>query len=290
MAYDNICKYLAERFPEQFARWLMGEVALPVQLLPTELSEEPMRADSVILLGLQQGILHLEFQTDPDPEIPFRMADYRLRLYRKYPQLSVRQVVIYLRKTRSQRVFQTSFRLERLSHEFEVVRLWECNLPARVDWPALLPFRVLSQVEDPGETLREVVAELERLPESSEQRELAAATAVLAGLALDRGLIRQIMRSLDMRESVIYQEWRAEALREGLEAGRKEGLQLGLQQGLQHGEATLVLRLLRRKLGSLDPALENQIWALPPSQLEALGEALLDFHSVEDLTAWLARR
>lgn len=97
-----------------------------------------------------------------------------------------------------------------------------------------------------------------------------------------------------MRESVIYQEWRAEALPEGLEAGRKEGLQLGLQQGLQqglqHGEATLVLRLLRRKLGSLDPALENRIWALPPSQLEALGEALLDFNSVEDLTAWLARR
>ncbi|MFS8886003.1 DUF4351 domain-containing protein [Synechococcus sp. H70.2] len=93
-----------------------------------------------------------------------------------------------------------------------------------------------------------------------------------------------------MRSLGIYQEWRAEALREGLEAGRKEGLQLGLQQGLQHGEATLVLQLLRRKLGSLDPALENQIWALPPSQLEALGEALLDFHSVEDLTAWLARR
>jgi predicted transposase YdaD len=101
-----------------------------------------------------------------------------------------------------------------------------------------------------------------------------------------------------MRESVIYQEWRAEALREGLEEGRKEGrreglqlgLQQGLQQGLQHGEATLVLRLLRRKLGSLDPALENKIWALSTSQLEALGEALLDFNSLEDLTAWLARQ
>jgi len=194
MAYDNVCKYLAERFPEQFAAWLVREVAAPVQMLPTELSEEPIRADFVILLGLQQSILHLEFQTDPDPEIPFRMADYRLRLYRKYPQLPVRQVVIYLRKTRSERVFQTFFRLERLSHEFEVIRLWECNLPAgavRVSgaehvWQALLPFRVLSQVEDPAETLRGVVSELERLPDLNERRELAAATAVLAGLALDR--------------------------------------------------------------------------------------------------------
>jgi predicted transposase YdaD len=144
---------------------------------------------------------------------------------------------IDLRKTGSERVFQTSFRLERLSHEFDVVRLWECDLRAGADRQALLPFRVLSQVEDPAETLREVVSELESLADPSERRELAAATAVLAGLALDRGLIRQIMRSLDMRESVIYQEWRAEALREGLEEGRKEGrregLQLGLQQGLQ---------------------------------------------------------
>ncbi len=44
-----------------------------------------------------------------------------------------------------------------------------------------------------------------------------------------------------MRESVIYQEWRSGTLREGLEEGRKEALQQGLQ-------------LLRRKLGSLDPA------------------------------------
>jgi len=96
---------------------------------------------------------------------------------------------IDLRKTGSERVFQTSFRLERLSHEFDVVRLWECDLRAGADRQALLPFRVLSQVEDPAETLREVVSELESLADPSERRELAAATAVLAGLALDRGLI-----------------------------------------------------------------------------------------------------
>ncbi|WP_244349745.1 hypothetical protein [Thermostichus vulcanus] len=106
MAYDNVCKYLVERFPEQFVQWLLGEVSVPVQLQPTELLEEPIRVDSLILLGLQQQILHLEFQTNPDPGIPFRMADYRLRLYRKHPELSVRQVVIYLRKTGSERVYE----------------------------------------------------------------------------------------------------------------------------------------------------------------------------------------
>ncbi|MEN9203783.1 MAG: Rpn family recombination-promoting nuclease/putative transposase [Thermostichus sp. DG_1_6_bins_120] len=279
MAYDNVCKYLAERFPEQFVQWLLGETVVPVQLQPTELSDDPIRADSLILLGWQQQILHLEFQTDPETSIPFRMVDYRLRLYRKYPELSVRQIVIYLRKTNSERVYQNSFRLERLSHEFDVLRLWEHPLRVGSDLQGLLPFRVLSQVDDPAETLREVVRELDAIPDRQNKRELAAATAVLAGLALDRGLIQQIMRSLDMKESVIYQEWRAEALR--------EGLQQGIQQGIQQGEATLVLRMLQRKLGELPTTVEAQIRTLPAQQLESLGEALLEFGSLEDLNQWL---
>ncbi len=83
-----------------------------------------------------------------------------------------------------------------------------------------------------------------------------------------------------MKESVIYQEWRAEALQEGLEEGRK--------QGIQEGEATLVLRILQRKLAAVPAAVAEEIRSLPPQRLEALGEALLEFQSLEDLTAWLA--
>ncbi len=70
MAYDNVCKYLVEWFPESFARWLLGSPVSLAQLQPTELSTEPIRADSLILLRAQNLILHLEFQTDPDPDIP----------------------------------------------------------------------------------------------------------------------------------------------------------------------------------------------------------------------------
>ncbi|WP_448286383.1 hypothetical protein [Phormidesmis priestleyi] len=42
-----------------------------------------------------------EFQTEPKPDIPFRMTDYRLRVYRRFPQKQMRQVVIYLQETAS---------------------------------------------------------------------------------------------------------------------------------------------------------------------------------------------
>lgn len=84
--YDNVCKFLAENYSRDFAQWLLGESIELTQLSPSELMVEPIRADALILLESQDTVLHLEFQTQPDPEIPFRMVDYRLRIYRRYPQ------------------------------------------------------------------------------------------------------------------------------------------------------------------------------------------------------------
>jgi predicted transposase YdaD len=73
-----------------------------------------------------------------------------------------------------------------------------------------------------------------------------------------------------MRESVIYQDI----------------LQQGLQQGLQQ-EANLVLRQLHRRFGSLGVEIESTVQNLAIAQLEDLGEALLDFSDISDLTNWL---
>ena len=97
--YDNVCKFLAENYSRDFAQWLLGEPLSFTQLSPSELSLEPIRADALILLESDQIILHLEFQTDPDPKMSFRMLDYRTRVYRRFPKKTMRQVVIYLKET-----------------------------------------------------------------------------------------------------------------------------------------------------------------------------------------------
>lgn len=65
--YDNVCKFLAETFATDLATWLLGEPILLTQLSPSELSLEPIRADTLILLESEQMVLHVEFQTEPDP-------------------------------------------------------------------------------------------------------------------------------------------------------------------------------------------------------------------------------
>ncbi|WAN69880.1 DUF4351 domain-containing protein [Moorena producens JHB] len=70
-----------------------------------------------------------------------------------------------------------------------------------------------------------------------------------------------------MEQSVIYQDIKDE--------------------GRQEGEQSLILRLLLRRLGEVSPEMRTQVQALSLAQLEALGEALLDFTKPEDLDEWM---
>jgi predicted transposase/invertase (TIGR01784 family) len=275
MTFNNTCKFLAENFSIDLATWLLG---IPIELTkvePTELSVEPIRADSIILLESQELLAHIEFQTDPDPDIGFRMADYRLRGHCRDPSKPMRQFVVYLRPTQSERVYQTRFEISGLQSWFEVVRLWEQPSEFFLAVPGSLPFAVLSQTQDPVETLREVAQRVEQIEDKRTQSNLAAATAILAGLLLDKVLIHQILRRDIMRESVIYQEIEAEAEAKGEARGEAiEGLKF-------------VLRLLTRRFGEVGPETEAQIRSLSLSQLEDLGEAILDFAQPVDLQEWL---
>jgi len=59
------------------------------------------------------------------------------------------------------------------------------------------------------------------------------------------------------------------------------------EEGRQQEAANLVLRLLLRRFGELSEPLRKRISSLPLSVKEDLGEALLDFSSLDDLLAWL---
>jgi predicted transposase YdaD len=59
------------------------------------------------------------------------------------------------------------------------------------------------------------------------------------------------------------------------------------QSILQEEALTMVRRQLNRKVGALPDDLQAQIQRLAVTQLEELGEALLDFSELADLVNWL---
>ncbi len=196
------------------------------------------------------------------------MADYRLRVYRKYPNKDMRQIVIYLKETTSDLVQENSFTISGMRHEFKVIRLWEQDYSDLLQFPGLLPLAVLGRSDNRTQTLREISSVISTIEDRRHQSNIAAATSILAGLVLEKDVVRGILREEIVRESVIYQDIKAEGIREG--------------------EVSLVLRQLKRRIGEVTPEDESRITGLSVEQLEALGEALLDFSSSDDLTAWLA--
>ena len=273
--FDNVSKFLVEQYSADFASWLVGEPIALTELSPSELSLEPIRADALILLQSADVVLHCEFQTDPDSTMPFRMADYALRVFRRFPQKRLVQVVIYLRPTDSELVQQNTFTANRLRHEFQVVRLWEQPTEVFFQRPGLLPYAVLSQTRDRSSVLREVAEAIDALQGRQQQSTLAAATGILAGLVLDKQMIRRLLRRELMQESVIYQELRKEAREEVRQEERLKGEQL------------LILEQLTNLFIELPQDIQDAIAYLPSDRLKALSLALLRFKSLEDFEQWL---
>jgi len=192
--YDNTCKFLAENFPADFASWLLGQPIALTKLEQSELANEPIRGDSVILLQSLQIILHIEFQTRTDENIPFRMLDYWVRLHRKYPDKGIYQVVIYLKPTNSLLAYQTSFNSEQLTHKFNVIRLWEQPTTTFQQSLGLLPLAVLTKTDDPAATLQTVVKLIDNIKDRKVKSNVTAATAIISGLALDKQVIQRLLK------------------------------------------------------------------------------------------------
>ncbi len=261
--YDNTCKFLAETFPTDFASWILGEPIPLTKLEPSELSVEPIRADSLIFLESAEVILHLEFQTSTDESMAFRMLDYWIRLYRRFPTKRIHQTVIYLRPTNSPLAYQTSFASEQTTHQFNIIRLWEQPVEIFQQYQGLLPFTVLSQTNNPEEALRQVAQQIKTITDKRIQGNITTATYIISGLVLNKEIIQRLLRREIMKESVTYQE----ILLEGKAEGKAEGKIEGKAEGKIEAANQIALNMLR---SGISPDLIAQFTGLSLEQIQKL--------------------
>jgi predicted transposase YdaD len=271
VSYDNVCKFLAEQYPEAFAGWLLARQPQQVQVLKTELTLEPIRADSVTFLQTDEFILHLEFQTLPPskPPIPFRMLDYSVRLKRQY-NCPVVQVAIFLQETSNEIAYTQEYQDDTTIHRYRTVRLWEQDSEVFLESPALFPLAPLTRSESPTGLLARVAESIEGISDQQEKANLAGCTEILAGLRFDKNLIRQFLREEIMQESVIYQDI--------------------LQKGRRLEVLGIVQRLLKTRFGDVESPIIERIQGLSIEQMESLIEALFNISQPVELINWLEQQ
>lgn len=186
---DNLCKELAEKYPEQFVQWIFHESVGNVKVMKTELSREPIRADSAIRLTTPDEIFHAEFQTNLKSRVPLplRMLDYYVGFKRNNPNKRIRQALILLKETGE--TIADYYEDEQTYHRFTVIKMWEQDPQDLWQYEGLLPLATLCRATSGEALLKEVAAKIHKIKSREERREKLGESQMLAGLRYDRDLI-----------------------------------------------------------------------------------------------------
>jgi hypothetical protein len=260
-------------------------------------------ADQLVKVWLKKGesiwlLIHLEVQSQYEAIFSERMFSYGLRIFDRFRVFPV-CLAILCDDSRTWRPheFNIDYPDTRLNFEFGMVKL----LDFRDRWAEL------EASQNPFATI--TMAHLKTLETRPNENQRKAWKLSIIRALYDKGFERQdilnLYRFVDWAmilteeleqecwsELTAFEEERKVTYvttgeRIGFERGKSEGVQEGEQRGRTEEARSLVLRLLARRVGTLPANVEAQVQALALPQLEALGEALLDFAGLDDLSEWM---
>jgi predicted transposase YdaD len=291
LPFDATLKQLVQSHPRDWLDVLGVPATDPIEVLTPDLSTVTRFADTVLRLG-DRGILHIDFQSGPDPALPRRMLLYNALLYNAYA-IPVHTAVVLLRPgtggggLRGSVSYQVVPRRGRHDFRFEIIRLW--RRPAEellAGGLGVVPLAALGRLPAGVRAPAGLAGVVERLVERitreaapAEGPELLTAALVLTGLRVPKAQVNELFRGVRaMRESSGYQL----ILDEGREEGRKEGRKEGALREAQK----LLLRQGRHKFGAPEPAVEAAVQAITDlDRLERMSDRMFDATSWQDLLA-----
>ncbi len=79
------------------------------------------------------------------------------------------------------------------------------------------------------------------------------------------------------------EQWEQRGMQKGFKKGIEQGIDRGIQQGRQEGEASLLLRLMERRSGSVDEVICNRLQTADAETLLRWGDRLLNAASPEEV-------
>ncbi|NEP62310.1 MAG: hypothetical protein F6K31_36165, partial [Symploca sp. SIO2G7] len=140
-----------------------------------------------------------------------------------------------------------------------------------------------------GETQRQAVSELEKLPPGEPLREQILELMAKWHISLQKSEnLTQESQELLMNLSSAYLQWREETLQQGrqqgIQQGRQQGIQQGRQQGIQQGtldgQRLMVEKLIEAKFSTLDQELSDIVAVIMQLPLTERSQLLLDLSNL----------
>ena len=235
-------------------------------------------------------LVHVEVQGQRETDFAQRIYVYHSRLFNRF-NAPVATFVIFTDEEENWRpaVYETELLGTELRLKFVTAKLTDFRQRMEELEQSANPFAVVVQTHliaqqtrgDDRERMRQKLAQTKRLY----QRGFNKKQIIGLYRFIDWVLILPDDMATEFKDELnVFEETQKMQYVTSIERiGMKKGMQVG-----SHTQAMkTALRQLQRRFGALDEAAQTHIRALPLDQLEDLSDALLDFSTLVDLTAWL---
>ncbi len=247
---DIALKDIFEEIPYRLSKIL---APAPIkELLPTNFPSTELRVDFLARLE-DESILHIEFQSFNDPNMPFRMLRYYLAILERYPNSPIKQLLVYVgnRKLR----MKSRLRLRNLSFSYEMIdiRQIDCRVLLESPDPMDRLLACLCKVEDEAYLIEKLIKTMESMNEE-ERKDYLLKALTLTEL---RPNLR-IRLTEEVRHMPIVV--RPEDIKLSKRKLRKDILyRLGLEEGLIKSAQDMVIAIIEGKLGYVPEEIANRI-------------------------------
>ena len=228
-----------------------------------------------LLLELEgKTVLHLDFQSANDRDMPFREGIYGLLIAQKYRCRRVEQVVVYMGKEKMNMARRLDLGGIRVT--FRLIDIREIRLEELLDSGRPGGYSLALLARGGVARLREIVERANGLPEPQRRRVLTQ-MAILAGLRGASKRLKMEMEhmglSLDIQENVF--------LKEIYESGEAKGKVEGRVEGRVEGMVALLREQLAAKFGPLPQWAENRLDKATLANAELWAKKVLTARTIE---------
>lgn len=265
--YDTVLKALPQS-PENFIVERITGARIDHWLNPEFPEVQQTRAD---LLGetADRRLIGVELQSRNDMDMPLRMAEYALRIYRlnkRFPE----QYVLYVGNDPLR--MPAELKGPKFSCKFDIVDIRQLDeevlLASPFDADNILA--ILTRHKDRIETIRRILTRIATL-EGGTRHTAFKKLMILAGLRKLADTVRTEVRHMPILDDIMDHDVLGPTFREGQQLGRQEG------------ELSILRRMIGKRFGNLPSWAEDRLANSSIAELEDLSTRLFDAKNIDEL-------
>lgn len=276
MQYDSAIKCISPELSADIATLVLGRKPDLKQISESLPSDERLVDFLAKMTGDEESILHIEFQTKYDSNMPVRMLAYHARIVERYG-LPVYPVVVYL--TQTDRQIETTYSSHVggkhiFTFNYDVIKVWELKSKTvfEDELAGLYALTPLMPDADLAECREKLIWAVEHNLISASSY---MCMATFARLKYSKEVVKNMIEDKLLKQSPFYEDL--------MEEGRVEGRVEGMVEGRGEGAEKSIITVLSARFGSVSARMSKRIHSLRERNSALLDELIKLAATVQDI-------